>query len=288
AVSVKAKLDLNADGYPEILGWNPELGDIVVHFLNETDKTLVDKDLRFAQLPQNPWTIVGIADFDKSGPFDLVWYNMSEGQIVSWNITGGLSPSVDPVNDAKWLVTLPATEWRPVSFGDVNADGNTDIIWQHQNTGIVVAWTMDNSTNTVLNNNYVIQSDTWYGTALKNDGWMIVGTADFNNNGTLDLIWWNINDGLMVAWEGCGINKAKVAIDQLNPTTWIPIGFGDYGNVLTGVPTPDGKTDVVWRNLQTGEIVVNFYNGDHFSGRPGTRLDFILPLSTKWIPVGMN
>jgi hypothetical protein len=283
--TVKAKVDLNADGAAEMLWWNTTLGDVVVHFLNATDKTAIDKDIMIAQLPKTPWNFAGTGDMDKSGPFDLLWYNNVSGEIVAWNVTAnGLNPSVDPVAGAKLITTLPATDWQPVSFGDLNADGTCDIIWQNVNNGIVVGWTLG-ANYAVTNNNRAIQPDS--SGALKNAGWKVVGTADFNNNGTLDLIWWNSNDGATVAWENCQSNSF-VAIAQLPPTEWKPIGFGDFGNVTTSAKTPDGKTDVIWQNVTTGQMVVNYYAGTNFSGVPGTQLDIILPPETNWIPVGMN
>lgn len=284
-IVVKTPLDLNGDGQLEVLWWQPDLGDVVIHFLDATDKTVISAQYCIAQLSAvTGWKIVGIGDMDQSGPFDLLWYNSSNGQIVSWNVV--MTDGSPKRSGDKLITTLPSPEWQPVSFGDLNADGYTDIILQSQTTGVVVGWLLGEN-NTIISNSRVIQPDPVLGARLEESGWQIAGTADFNNNGTLDLIWWNSNDGATIAWENC-VAGIYIAVDQFSPTEWRPVAFGDCGGTAGSLLTPDGYPDVVWRNQTTGQLVVNFYYGTNFSGVPGTQLGMTIPLAAGWELVGGN
>ena len=75
--------------------------------------------------------------------------------------------------------------------------------------------------------------------------WKLVGTGDFNGDGTTDLLWQNQNPsdpqyGLVAMWlmdsAGSGNVKAFAFPKILPPTTWKFVGVGNFaGNGITDV-----------------------------------------------------
>src|SRR5262249_19694151 len=75
----------------------------------------------------------GTHDFNNDCLSDIVWYNTTNGQVVSWLVNGtsviaGGSPGA------------AASPWGIVGQRDFNGDGNADILWRNGTTGEVVVW----------------------------------------------------------------------------------------------------------------------------------------------------
>jgi len=73
--------------------------------------------------------------------------------------------------------------------------------------------------------------------------------ADFNNDGSLDLLWHHATDGRVATW----LMKGTQLVDGtlLNPgqapdTNWTPVAVGDMRR--------DGMADIVWQNTADGSI----------------------------------
>ena len=77
-------------------------------------------------------------------------------------------------------------------------------------------------------------------------GWLPSGIADFNNDATSDLAWYNASNGDLEIW--------KISNGQWNGSTdigphplgWQPAGFADFNN--------DGTSDALWYNPTTGNV----------------------------------
>ena len=168
-------------------------------------------------------------DFNGDGRSDILWRNVTTGQVSDWlgQANGGFVG-----NDANAFATVP-TSWTIVGTGDFNGDGRDDILWRNSNG----------------------QLSDWLGTAnggfTPNDAnalttvatiWSVVGTGDFNGDGRDDILWRNSN-GQLSDWLGQangGFVGNDAAAFTTVPTNWHVAGVGDFNG--------DGRDDILWRN----------------------------------------
>ncbi len=124
-------------------------------------------------------------------------------------------------------LNLPPLGLRPVPSveHDFNADGLSDILWQHTN-GNVSMWLMNGPT--AINGNL----------GLGNLAGWVPTAADFNGDGKADIMWQH-TDGNTVIWlmdSGIAINGN---ITLGNRTGWTS-RVGDFNG--------DGKADILWQH----------------------------------------
>ena len=188
------------------------------------------------------WRVVGTGDVNGDGRNDVVWQN-NNGAMVAWFLSG--------TNYLRYVMLPPAPQgWRANALGDLNGDGHVDILWRDAN-GRLPVWLM-NRTNRVR---------TIYlrGGASVDSAWQVAALRDFNNDGSLDLLWQNTGRQLSV-WYMNRTNLAKwyfVRNGQAATSGWHAVGAGDFN--------ADGKTDVLWQYYD-GRISTWFLNGTNYLG----------------------
>ncbi len=155
--------------------------------------------------------------------------------------------------------------------GDFSGDGSFDLVWQHQTQGWPSLWRMNGVTlqgGVALSPDRVIDTD-----------WKIVGTGDFNGDGHPDLLWQHQTQGFLAAWLMNGINAvAGVSLvpDRVADLNWKIVATGDFNG--------DGKRDIVWQHLSSGQLAVWLMNGT--SLMDGRLLTPSVVADTAWKIVG--
>jgi len=121
-----------------------------------------------------------------------------------------------------------------------------DILWRNISTGKNALWYVDGANLT--GGAYLSSED-------PTDNWIIVGRADFNGDGKLDILWRNTATGKNALWYMNGANVTGGAyLPSEDPTdNWTIVGTGDFNG--------DGKPDILWRNTTTGANRIWFMNG---------------------------
>ena len=71
-----------------------------------------------------------------------------------------------------------------------NGDGTSDILWQNQSNGGVIAWFIKNG---------AYNSWAYLNTAPLSD-WKAIGSGDYNGDRTSDVLWQNQSNGGVIAW----------------------------------------------------------------------------------------
>jgi CHRD domain-containing protein/VCBS repeat protein/FG-GAP repeat protein len=135
--------------------------------------------------------------------------------------------------------------------GDLNGDGNADIVWRNAATGEDYIYLMN-------------------GTAIAGEGslrtvaadWQIAGIGDFDGDGKADILWRNSSTGenyvyLMNGTTITGEGSLRTVADL----GWKVVGIGDFNG--------DGKADILWRNVSTGENYLYPMNGTTILGTEG-------------------
>jgi hypothetical protein len=133
---------------------------------------------------------------------------------------------------------------------DLNSDGVPDLIWQEDNTRQVVVWNMGGAEgNSALGWNWLSQS------ALP--GWRLAAVRDFNGDGKPDLIWQNDSTRQVVLWTMGGSQGNQplgtVWLAETGQPGWTVVGARDFNG--------DGKTDLVWQNDATRQVLVWYLGG---------------------------
>ncbi len=162
AWKIRGAGDFDRDGWPDLVWQHEGDGRVAVWLMQGTSL----RDGRLLEMPVVPdqnWRIVAIADMNGDATSDLVWQNGSTGLLATWLMNGlnyvdGVLLSPSSVDD---------TNWRIVATGDFNADGQADLIWRHQTSGMIAAWLMNGS---AVSESVFITPDT-----VADTGWKIVG-----------------------------------------------------------------------------------------------------------------
>jgi len=126
----------------------------------------------------------------------------------------------------------------PVRF-DLDGDGRSDLVFSSRRTGDTSVWFMNGTA--VARQAPIVQG--------LNLSWQFSAIGDLDGDGKSDLIWRNLQTGDVVGWlmDGSTIRTFGTVTSGIDPNAWLLVAVGD----LDG----DGKSDLVWENAQTGDIV---------------------------------
>jgi hypothetical protein len=241
--------DFNGDGYQDVLWQNNSTHQVTVHYFDGTQGvTYIGFNWLNSLGEPSGWQLVGAADFDGNGVPDLVWEYLPTGQ-VTVNYYGG--PGGATLLGWNWLNKTGNPGWTVVAVADMNNDGVPDLIWEN------------NTTNQVTVNYYggaggaVYQSWNWLNSTGEPAGWHVVAAADFDGNGTPDLVWqYTPTRQVTVNYYGGAGGATYLGWNWLNSTGdlgWTVVGASDFNG--------DGVPDLVWQNDTTAQVTVNYYGG---------------------------
>jgi hypothetical protein len=193
-----------------------------------------------------------------TGPLSYQWFTGTSGNTAS-PIPGGTGPSITvtpasttsywvrvtnacgTANSATATVTVTTT---PPPTGkaryDLNADGRSDIFWQH-NDGSTAVWLMSGTTKSV-------------GALVETTpvAWRAVGIGDFNGDGRAD-VFLRHSTGQNSIWFMNGATKSSGVMTESAPTNWTVAAIADFSG--------DGKADVFWHDNATGANAIWLMNG---------------------------
>src|SRR5262249_37500482 len=177
---------------------------------------------------------------------------------VSWVLNDGLTASTA----ATTTITIAAK-----AANDFNRDHQTDLLFQ--NTG--AADPLAGTPQIWLVNNTSVTSQTM----LPNPGasWTIVGTGDFNNDVSTDLLLEDTS-GNLAMWAMNGASVQTMSGLGNVGTNWKVIGIGDFN--------ADSKADLLWET-STGDLAMWAMNGPTVQLAAG-----LGNVGTNWKVVGVG
>ena len=191
-------------------------------------------------------------DFNGDGWPDLVWRRLVTGDNALWWMTGASllgTTSLLPTG-AGGASVLSDMNWEIRGVGDFNHDGKPDLLWQDQSTGDVAVWTFNNEQR--ISTSWLSLLSGTHGDPDVN--WKVVGAADLNGDGQLDLVWSHVQTGALRIWHMDGllqIDSVPIALGTGDPQ-WEVAGLADMNG--------DGHADLVWRHYGTGGIATWLLN----------------------------
>ena len=164
------------------------------------------------------------------------------------------------------LVATALSAQTPIK-NDFNGDAKSDVLWQKTTTSAVVEQQMFNSS--------IIAQGAVHTPASVN--YVVVATGDVNKDGNADLFWQNKLTGQVYLMTMNGLTAAVPATlvaTEKNP---------DWQIVLAADFDRDGASDLLWRNVATGEIYMMFLNTD--GTVKATSKKVYTEANTAWRPV---
>lgn len=157
------------------------------------------------------------------------------------------TPSHATLTRAVATATIVDDDRPPMgSKSDFNADGQPDVVWQHDSTGQVLVWLMQGTTLTSAS-----APTPAYGTA----GHLVVGTADFYHDGAADIAWQNPTTGDVSIWIMSGLTRQWTAavVPSIGDPAWRVKAVADINM--------DTHPDLVWQHQTQGWLVVSMLSG---------------------------
>jgi hypothetical protein len=139
-----------------------------------------------------------------------LFFAKDDGSLARWILQG----SVQQPDSSCPLIpdNLGVAGWRVVAVTDLDADGSSDLIIQHEE-GFLGVWFLDGSelgSASLLNPRRI------------DVAWSIIASGDFNGDGSADLLFKH-ESGLLAVWNMEGLNRISsefLVPDSLGDAAW--------------------------------------------------------------------
>jgi hypothetical protein len=243
--AARPSADFDLDGNPDLLWFNVTSGNLVSWLMVGVNRAS-GAFLNPAAVGDLNWAVVGTADYGHTTQPDVLWRNSTSGRLVVWQMDG--------LNRHAGLFTNPDIEpdldWRVMGTGRFTPGGTTvggDILWRHAGTGALRVWAMDG-----VNRTQVIDIT---GLSEADANWQVIGTGDYDGDGDADLWWRHAGTGQLRLWRLNGtVYEATVTPTPsvLADLNWVPVSTADLDR--------DGDADLLWRNANSGSLVMWLMN----------------------------
>jgi subtilisin family serine protease len=183
-------------------------------------------------------------DITGNGRADLVWRHAANGGIALWQMDGR------QVTGTIWFsIPLVADqEWRVAGSGDLDGDGQADLVWQHTVSGRLATW--------LLHGPEVVATLPLSIDRVTDLDWIVRAVGDVDGDGFADLVWQHRVNGALAVWFMNGaqvIGTQSLSIPQVADLQWHIAGAGDVDG--------DGKADLLWHHQTTGRLAVWLLDG---------------------------
>lgn len=171
--------------------------------------------------------------------WQALFNNTVNGNVAYWLMDNATQSSYGRI-----AASVPS-EWSIIGQADLNLDGWDDIIWQSSTTGRVVYWLMNGWTQ--ISNGIIAP--------YSSTDWKLRATIDLDSDGDVDFVWQNNTTGEVSYWTMNGTTYTGTwgYIARYVPSDWSIVGSYDFNN--------DSKSDLLWHNSSTGDVVYWLMNG---------------------------
>jgi hypothetical protein len=242
---VQPTRDANQDGYADLFWRHAVDGRIAVWYMNGVTQLygIVTDPPSVTDLD---WEIRAVGDLNGDWKPDLVWQHRTSGQLAAWFLDGHTCIGTTPLTALGGVTAESDLDWKIMAAADMDHDGQLDLVWQHQTTGVLRIWHMSGT--------FQIDSAP-ISLGVGTSGWRVVGAADMNGDGSADLVWRNSTVGGIATW--------LMADAQLLSTEWLtPDNVADLDWKIVGVRdmNQDGHADLVWQHATSGQLAAWYMN----------------------------
>ena len=216
APSSIAVADIDGDGKADLVVSHPQSNSVSV-LLGDGDGTF-QTALNYATGSFPDYLVVG--DFNGDGVADLAVANF-----FSSNVSVLLG------------IGVPA---------DFNGDGHPDVIWEDPNSGWAQIWYLNGPQGVTISNAADLSTT---------NPWHIVGIADFDENGSPDVVWQDPVSGAVQVWYlgGPAGNVLAGALNITAKNSWQVVSVADFNE--------DGHPDLLWEDPKSGWAQIWYLGG---------------------------
>ena len=217
-----------------------ESDETMMMALSSPSYAVIARAMATGQILDDDGGTAPLLDFNRDGMADLVWRNVVDGRIAIWYMLG----TTQLTGTATQPPEFTDLDWEIRAVGDFNGDWKPDLVWQNRVSGALAAWFLDGNVVTGGAELYTLSG----GTAEPVLAWKIVGAADMDGDGQLDLVWQHQTTGEARIWHMCGRTQIDSVTVDLGADTagWQIVGVADMNG--------DGRNDLVWRSQTTGGL----------------------------------
>jgi hypothetical protein len=217
--------DFDGDGISDVLLGNRATGSIVVWLMNANGTRRAVGEV--AVLDLGIWQFQGVGDFNGDMRTDIVWRNLSNGDVYVWMMDG---LSIDP--DGSGAVGNAPLAWTIAGIGDFNGDGCSDLLWRNGDTGENAMWFMKGEFINDVGNLPALDPSLWH----------VAGIGDLDADLMSDIVWRNVVTGDVHVWlmNGADRKPGSGFAGGANPSVWTLIGVADIDG--------DFRADLIWRD----------------------------------------
>ena len=265
-----SRVDCNADGLTDLL-WTGPAGTVAVWCMSADGMSFTPGV--YVQPPAG-LVLRGVGDVSGGGTTDLIWQDaagaisvgfVGKDQVsISYISTAGAVEAVGEFNrdghadvlthysNGTWMaesaegrkipppglgIIAPfSAEYHLTTAADFDGDGRTDILFR--GTGEHAGDMLLQLPVSVFDRFNTLETAPSH-IADPGPDWNVLGTGDFNGDGSADLLW-QYDSGMRCMWFGSGGTfRDGGALPDPGPD-WSVVGTGDYNN--------DGYSDLMWRS----------------------------------------
>jgi hypothetical protein len=237
--------DLNGDNKFDLLWQHDTSGEVAVWYMSGAQSDVPESVASLGGAVG--WTLAAAADLNADGKTDLIWQHDATRQVAVWHMTGAQG---NVIQDWAWISQTALPGWRVVGARDFNSDAIIDLVWMHETSRQVAVWYLGGPDGSTL--------QSWAWLASRGPGpWTIVGVGDFNGDEAPDLVWQHDTTRQVAVWYMGGPGGATMIdwrwLTQYYMAGWTVVGSRDWN--------ADGTADVVWLHEASREVAVWFMGG---------------------------
>lgn len=227
--------DFDGDGNADLLFRHATLGDLSVWNLS-TGTRVGSSVFSPSQPAATNWTLVGSNDFDGDGDPDLLWQNVTSGNLSIWWMEGtrrvsgtAFAGKGDPL-------------WRVAGTGDFDGDGKPDLLFRHASSGDLALWLM----NGAVPAGELLPSPPTVG-----PGTELSAVGDLDGDGDPDLVVRSLSDASLSYWLMDGAVRVAVG-------AFANAGAPDLGWRVVDLldADRDGDLDLLFQNTTSNRVVI--------------------------------
>ena len=238
---IKAEADFDGDGDKDLLWYNSQTGQAVFWKMNGL---AFDSAIDLGTVSTR-WRLEGAGNFNTDPNLELVWRDTTTGEVVLWLMNGfTFTGQGGAVN------LNPGLDWQILRIDDLNKDGQSEILWEQNNTGQVAWWHLNGTQFSEAGE---------LATIGESVTWQLKGTYDFDNNGSKDLLWQNAATGQLAVWKlknlsfDGGLYLQQLSADPNQPALSMTTPW-EFAGVVNQDADPDAE--ILWRNTSSGQLLV--------------------------------